>query len=61
MQSDRQPKVVPVVRVARAWAWVCPMCSHKNFEPETTVWNAADENKHAKVRCLCGQEVELSL
>lgn len=55
------PKVPELVRVRREWAWDCPRCKRVNHEHEMSVWNAADENKQAKVKCVCGQEVELSL
>lgn len=62
MPSDRRPKVVPVVRVARMWMWECTVCGRYNHEVEMLIWNAADKQEAAKGRCVrCGTEHELSL
>ena len=62
MQSDRQPKVVPVVRVARMFRGFCPCCGRYNHEDEATMYDAISSKTAAKGKCVrCEAEVELSL
>lgn len=60
MQSD--PKVTPVVRVARMFRWFCPCCGRYNHEEEFTLYDAVSSQKPAIGKCVrCEAEVELSL
>lgn len=60
MPSDRMPRVIPEVRVRRAWQWDCPQCKRINHEAEFTIWDAEGLGKHAKGKCsFCFLEVEL--
>jgi PHP family Zn ribbon phosphoesterase len=62
MPSDRQSKVVPVVRVARMFQWECPSCGRWNHEAEFTLYDASALGKYAQSKCVkCEAAVELSL
>jgi len=62
MPSDRQPKIVPVVRVARMFRWECPACGRWNHEEEFTLYDASSQGRFAKGKCVkCEADVELSL